>query len=527
MRDAGAPGADAPPSEGSDAAEAPSRATPEIVAVALVAIAVGLVLRVVTRSALWLDEALSVNIAELQLGELTEALRHDGHPPLYYVLLHGWMELFGQDDLAVRALSGLFGALTLPVAWAYGRRRGGPLLAWTFTAVLALSPYALRYSTETRMYSLVVLLVVLGALLLDDIVVRGRDGWGRMAAAALLCAALLYTHYWSIWLLGAVALGLLWRWWSDRSAATRRLTLRVLGAMVAGGVLFLPWAPTMLYQSANTGTPWAGPVRPTTVLAYTLIDFTSGGFPDAGFIAIVVSVVALLGVFGRGVDARTIRLDLRSVPRFRPEALVAAAALGLGVAFTYLTWSAFATRYAAIVLPLFFVLVGAGLTRFVGRWVRFGAFVVVLALLSMGAIFNVRDGRTQARQFAEAIEEVGQPGDLVLYCPDQLGVAASRELGDGFDQAVYPTFGSPERVDWVDYADRNAAADPDAFAADALARAGSNAVFVVWNGSYKTFEGQCERLVAALAAARPAQELVADGGGTYFEHGTVTWLPRL
>ena len=43
-----------------------------------------------TRSDLWLDEALSVNIARLPLVDLHEALRHDGAPPLYYVLLHFW-----------------------------------------------------------------------------------------------------------------------------------------------------------------------------------------------------------------------------------------------------------------------------------------------------------------------------------------------------------------------------------------------------------------------------------------------------
>src|SRR5690606_36341602 len=73
-----------------------------LIGLALVA---GVVLRFIASSPLWLDEALSVNIARLPLGEIPEALRHDGHPPLYYVLLHGWMELFGEGNRAVRAFS--------------------------------------------------------------------------------------------------------------------------------------------------------------------------------------------------------------------------------------------------------------------------------------------------------------------------------------------------------------------------------------------------------------------------------------
>ena len=73
-----------------------------------VAVAIGVVLRFWTQSHLWLDEALSVNIAKLPVGDIPEALRHDGHPPLYYWLLHGWMAVFGESDRSVRALSGIF-----------------------------------------------------------------------------------------------------------------------------------------------------------------------------------------------------------------------------------------------------------------------------------------------------------------------------------------------------------------------------------------------------------------------------------
>ena len=424
-----APEAGAGSSSGVDKAgerELERPASPLVVAVALGATAVGLVLRFATTSALWLDEALSVNIASLPVPDILDVLRRDGHPPLDDLLLHGWIELFGSSDAAVRSLSGVVAVLTLPVAWAYGRRRGGPALAWFLLAVVAISPFALRYATETRMYALVVLLVFVGALLVDDVLRRRRDSWLRLAALTVVATALLYTHYWSMWLLGAVGLLLVWRLWRDRGTGTTRPTWRILGCFVAAGVLFLPWVPTLLYQSANTGTPWASPSRPTTIVAYTLGDFSAGPFADASFIALVVAVIALLGVFGRAVDGRSILLDLRTERRYRPEAVVLVLALVLGAGFTYLTWSAFATRYTAIVFPFFAVLVAAGLTRFAQRWVQLGVFVVVLALLTIGAVFGVGYQRTQSEEWASAIEAVTEPGDLVVYCPDQLGPAGSR-----------------------------------------------------------------------------------------------------
>src|SRR3954469_24431478 len=96
-----------------------------VLAVGALVVVVGIVLRFVVRSQLWLDEALSVNIARLPIAQIPGALRHDGAPPLYYVLLHGWMALFGTGDTAVRALSGLCAVATLPLLYFAGRRIGG------------------------------------------------------------------------------------------------------------------------------------------------------------------------------------------------------------------------------------------------------------------------------------------------------------------------------------------------------------------------------------------------------------------
>ena len=115
------------------------------------AVGLGVALRAWTRSDLWLDEALSVNIARLPPGELFEALRHDGHPPLYYLLLHGWIEVFGDGDEAVRSLSAVLSVATLPVAWVAGRRYGGRVAAVATVVLLATSPFAVRYATEARM----------------------------------------------------------------------------------------------------------------------------------------------------------------------------------------------------------------------------------------------------------------------------------------------------------------------------------------------------------------------------------------
>ena len=52
----------------------------------------------------WIDEGLSVGIADRPLSDIPLALREDGSPPLYYMLLHFWLDIAGRT--ASRACAG-------------------------------------------------------------------------------------------------------------------------------------------------------------------------------------------------------------------------------------------------------------------------------------------------------------------------------------------------------------------------------------------------------------------------------------
>src|SRR5690606_11042350 len=238
----------------------------------------------------------------------------------------------------------------------------------------ALSPYLVRYSTETRMYSLVALLVLAGYLLVGDALQRPRPL--RLVGLALISGALLLSHYWSMYLL-AVVVGLLaLRWW--RSPAQRAAPARVAGAVVAGGLLFLPWLGSFLYQMAHTGTPWGEPLRPTAVLQVTLTEIGGGATESAlaGTVTVVLALVALLAVRSSG---RQLTLDLRTAPTVRWELAVFAATLLLGALVAYVTSSTYQSRYAAVVVPLLLVAVAVGIVRLpaVARAVAGGAWVVL------------------------------------------------------------------------------------------------------------------------------------------------------
>ena len=226
----------------------------------------------------WIDEAIAVGIASHDVRDIPALLRQDGSPPLYYLLLHGWMALVGEGEAATRALSLVFAALAVPAGWwaatAIGGRRAGAIAA----VIAATCPFLAYYAQEARMYTLVAVLSLIAA---------AAFARRRRATLVIALTLLLYTHTWGVFLVAGMAVA-----WVV-CGRPRREGL-VLGAAVA--VLYVPWLPSLAYQTLHTGAPWSA--RPSVLyLAAAVVPALAAarrGTPEvARLLAVVVSVGAV------------------------------------------------------------------------------------------------------------------------------------------------------------------------------------------------------------------------------------------
>lgn len=496
---------------------------------AVAAIIAGVVARAWPRSALWLDEAQSVAFARLPLLDIPHALRTDGAPPLYYLLLHGWMALFGEADAAVRSLSVLLSVATIGLLWSAMRRLAGPRAAWAAAVLLSINPFAVRYAAEGRMYALVAFEVTLGMLALPAALRRPSPL--RLAAIALLSAALLYTHYWAIYLLAAVGLVVAFEAWRQRSQGRAGSWWRVAAAMAGGGVLWLPWVPTFRFQAERTATPWTVPPKAWEVFDIPLVQ--AGGHNRPAYAIVTLFGIAVLSaVVPAGPRPRWLRRALDRVPLLgRCSAVSALAFIGgvgavIAVAGAMRSGSALAGRYTSVFLPVLMALVALGLTR-----VRPVAWTVAVlsVLTALSALLVTREigaERTPGRHIATVLAATAQPGDVVVFCPDQLGPATVRELqrrdGPELQLGTYPDWSDPARVDWIDYTDRYESSVPSAFAIEAARRAGDHRVWLVWSDGYPPTQRTCRALRRSLRSLRPAEvQYVADQPGRHLDHGAL------
>jgi hypothetical protein len=574
-----------------------------VAAVGAVTIVLGVMLRFYAPTALWLDETISVNISRLPISQIPTALSHDGAPPLYYVMLHYWMLAFGQGDVSVRALSGVTSVAALPLFWYAGRRVGGRTVAWVTFFLGLTSPFAIYYATSTRMYSLMILWCLLGFLAL----VRALEAptRARLVAFAVTVAGTLYTHYWGLYLVAVTGAWLLYQIWRHRRGLPQRVdpvaVRRCVVAMVAGGLLFVPWVPIFVFQTLHTGTPWTTAAGPADMLA-VFGDFSGTG-PWAVLLAFLYFGLMVLGVFGRRSDVpaegadgpaggvvpddlraaspprsteavliaagldpaplrpgrrarlrgwadravgfagfgpgglgaserrrqpgRGVTLVLQPNGRALPIAGVLVGTLVLAVVAGAVAQAAFVGRYTASVLPLFLLLVALGV-GVLGRPRLMGGALAVLCVAGLfTGLGNNGQPRTQAVVVARILNVEARPGDLVVYCPDQLGPAVDRLLTvPAVTELTFPRAIGAQRVDWVNYRAAIDRTNPETFAQDMIARLSpGNTLFLVWNDGYPGLGSSCGNLQSWFALLLGQGAQMVHASRTYYENENLTRYP--
>src|SRR3954452_9553848 len=342
----------------------------------------------------WIDEGISVGIASHGAAQIPGVLGQDGSPPLYYLLLHEWMQLAGTGEAATRSLSLLFALAAVPVAWWAGAavfdRRAGVLAA----AGAAGCPFLTYYAQETRMYSLVAVLSVLASASFVLAFVHGRRR--HVWLLGLWLVLLLYAHNWALFLVAGMGAGWLWLRREGRVEARD-------GALLAAGVAlaYAPWVPSLLFQAGHTAAPWSSRPTPLSLLAIPGVLF--------GFVAVPLLALGAGAALQRARPSEGTRL----------LALIGGVAALLAFLGSQLE-PAWAPRYLAILFGPLLLALAAVLARG-ARWTwvpLFGVLVIWLASAPAPVKSNVRTA-------ASTVMPELRPGDLVVCSqPEQVPVLA-------------------------------------------------------------------------------------------------------
>jgi hypothetical protein len=340
------------------------------------------------------------------VATLFTALANDSGPPLFYLLEKPFVSagerLFSSDVLARLlpfAATLVLSAGALALSTAASKRR--------FLLLSAASPLLLLYAAEARAYALLALFgfsLFLLALVLPE---RPR----LFTPVLLLSAAILYTHYLGIFVVGALVI-----------VAFLEKRRRSALALLAGTALFSFWIPVMARQPRQAVAWMHEP--PLDLVPGILSSLGGAGNVPRPFGPPLPTILVAAGV------ALAVAIALALARQWRPDA-----ELRRGCAFVVLFFGgvvvasiarpvAFTGRTEMAILPVWLWMVARAAER--SRAVRIASLAVFVVAAASSAILVAAPREPPAPAAAlDSIERTARPGDVLFagahfYLPARL-----------------------------------------------------------------------------------------------------------
>lgn len=364
------------------------------------------------------DEAFSYLFASQPAAEIIPDLLGDGdpHSPFHYLMLHGWMNLSGDSEFALRAISVMAGVVAIALMFQLGRQLDGIRLGLLLAILVALSQSLVWVGQDVRnQYVLGLTFALLATVVLARVLVN--SDWKLWVLYALACAATIYSHYYGLFaLLGHGAYLLL-------KPATRRQWLAWMASVAGAVLLFLPWLLVMLpplLEAGQLGEPSTPDL--TRHLVTIGIELASGSVVE-GRVARWLFVGLLL------ISAIGLRALWRRQRAWAGLLLVWILSAALGIYLVRFSRATFNAFYIAVAAPAWWAFIGLGilaLWRRSGGWARVIAvaalsITMLVAVFSLGNYyFNERYSRSLGyREMAAELASQASANDIfVAHYPD-------------------------------------------------------------------------------------------------------------
>ncbi len=226
------------------------------------------------------DEAFSCNRYVMPAGELVGALWNgvEPDPPLYYLLQHAWISVFGVGPVGLRGLSILCFLTGLLVVREAGEAWFDAPTGRAASLLCALHPAHLFFGFAGRWYATMFCLVA-ALLWVSRLLSHAppEHRWRWIVGWAVTAAAICYTNYF-----GPVVVGLVWMVCIVRAAGRRPWLLAAALAVI----LYAPWLPPFWRQVVlfpPIGGPWQSYLA---TAGRTLVALLAGNLaaPDAWWV---------------------------------------------------------------------------------------------------------------------------------------------------------------------------------------------------------------------------------------------------
>jgi uncharacterized membrane protein len=240
---------------------------------------------------LWYDETASIYSAEKSIYVLLGgSLQWHRNPPLHFLALKYWIDLFGDSETAVRSLSAIFGIASIPLMFFLGRKLFSSRAGLIASFLVMISYFLIRFSQEGRNYSMLVFFTLLSFYFLVQIIQSHDIGKRHFVFYFITNTLLVYTHYYGLFVIAAQFFFFILA--RNQVMNTRRYFWY---AQIATGVAFFPWALGVALISTPNSFSMGQPGLAS--LISTFRDYSGYGEMST-WLLLILGLFFILGLIG-------------------------------------------------------------------------------------------------------------------------------------------------------------------------------------------------------------------------------------
>lgn len=376
----------------------------------------GILLRIhdLSGESIWLDEGFSIRWANLNLVQIIEETSKDVHPPLYYIILHYWIILFGNSEFSTRFLSVVFGFFSIFVIYKVGSLIFNKEVGILGSLILGLSLFHIQYSQEVRAYSLMALLSLLSFYFFIKFLKNGT--YIHIICYILSSILLIYTHFFGLFIIVSQNIYLIAIFLSLKKVYGIKLKKWFLIQIILI-VLFTPWINILMNQILQIESGFWISKPSINSIINSFVEYSSGSTT----LLLIFIILIFYSILKINIDFKYSKRNFMSIHLsnfYWNYLLLFWLLIPIILPFIISQFSTpiYTTRNTISASMAFYLLIAKGITNINNKFIKsFTIFLIIILPLGNLWGYYTEINKEQWREVADYIDLNSKPGDLILF----------------------------------------------------------------------------------------------------------------
>ena len=367
----------------------------------------------------WFDEAYTLSLIRHNFSDLISIIKSDMHPPLYFISLKLFSEIFGYSVLATKIFSVIGYIATLLLGCTVIKKYFGSFASIIYMLAVGAIPMSLYFSGQQRSYSWCIFFVAL--CFIEALLFIENNKYNHCFIFVISALFAAYNHIYAL-----LAIGIIFAFVNIYILIKNR---KLIKAIILSDILiingYLPWFLPLLFQTkAASGSFWLKNVEPLSIIV-----FITG---------IVISAVILIKKENRNLPVIFAIICILSI-QF------------IGLFVTIFIRPLYIARYSVVVLGIFAILIAFGVNNTNEKFKK----AVCIGLSALNVICVIATGifeyNSSMNKFFDRFDKIAAPSNTFIYCDSSFGIM-SYYFPDDTHICTYskPWFAAFDNVECID-----------------------------------------------------------------------------